>query len=215
MLFLWAYSLGCNRPFVDFDYDFPPGLAPLAENQASWPKNEEETISVVVGESADFFWGHARGYVHAHIDLVYACLLVEEVNVDRREIAHWTVTDDVETGYEHSYSIWNQSYESYGVSVEYSDTWRHGSTLNDEGETALIVSTWKMTDGNAFMYLKENSVVTEVVRDGVVSLDMIGHLSAVLRDGETVAQYYRDFYEELVACTNDQPYPSYSGGEVQ
>jgi hypothetical protein len=155
----------------------------LAENQASWPKNEEETVSVVVGESADFFWGHARGYVHAHIDLVYACLLVEEVNVDRREIAHWTVTDDVETGYEHSYSIWNQSYESYGVSVEYSDTWRHGSTLNDEGETALIVSTWKMTDGNAFMYLKENSVVTEVVRDGVVSLDMIGHLSAVLRDG--------------------------------
>ena len=60
MLLLLALSLGCNRPFVDYDYEFPPGLAPLAENQAAWPENEEETVTVVAGESADFFWGHAR-----------------------------------------------------------------------------------------------------------------------------------------------------------
>mgnify|MGYP000888323320 CR=1 FL=1 len=89
-----------------------------------------------------------------------------------------------------------------GIEVEYTDTWRHGSTLDDDDALALVVSSWKMTEGNDYMYLKENSVVTEIADEGITSLDMVGHLSAALRDGETTAQYYADFHADLIACVD-------------
>lgn len=191
------------------DYAFPEGIDPLAENTASWPADLAEEVSYVVGEADEYHWAHARAYVHADIDAVYTCMRDEMVNVDRREIESWSTTPDVEDGYEFSYAIWNQTYPTFGVQVEYTDTWRHGSTLTEDGSTALVVSSWKMTEGNDYMYLKENSVVTETAEDGITSLDMVGHLSAALRDGETTAQYYIDFHEDLIACVNGTDYPSF------
>ena len=191
------------------DYSFPEGLEPLAENTAPWPDNMAEEVSYVIGEDDDYHWAHARAYVHAEIDTVYGCMREEMVNVDRREIESWSTTSGSEGDYEFSYAIWNQSYPTFGVQVEYTDTWRHGSTQTKDGLIALVVSSWKMTDGNEYMYLKENSVVTEIADDGITSLDMVGHLSAALRDGETTAQYYIDFHEDLIACVNGTDYPTF------
>jgi hypothetical protein len=193
----------------EVDYAFPDGLEPLEENTAEWPADMAEEVSYVVGESDDYHWAHARAYIHADIADVYPCLREEEVNVDRREIEEWSVTADVEEGYEFSYAIWNRTYPTLGIQVEYTDTWRHGSTLDEDGGLALVVTSWKMTEGNDYMYLKENSVVTEIAGEGITSLDMVGHLSAALRDGETIAQYYLDFHENLIACVSGTDYPSF------
>ncbi|MFT5684296.1 MAG: hypothetical protein ACI8RZ_005237 [Myxococcota bacterium] len=199
--------LACKDKEVD--YAFPDGVEPLEENTASWPADMAEEISTVVGEEDEYHWAHSKAYVHADINDVYLCLRAEEVNVDRREIADWSVTADVEEGYEFSYAIWNQTYPTLGVEVEYTDTWRHGSTLDEDGALALVVTSWKMTEGNDYMYLKENSVVTEVAEEGITSLDMVGHLSAALRDGETTAQYYADLHADLVACVDGTDYPTF------
>lgn len=204
---LLVVLVACKEQAVD--YSFPEGLEPLEENTAEWPAGQAEEVSYVVGEEGDYHWAHARAYVNADIDAVYTCMRDEMVNVDRREIESWSTTPDVEDGYEFSYAIWNQTYPTLGVQVEYTDTWRHGSTLAEDGSTALVVSSWKMTEGNDYMYLKENSVITEIADDGVTSLDMVGHLSAALRDGETTAQYYIDFHEDLIACVNGTDYPNF------
>lgn len=193
----------------EVDYAFPDGVEPLEENTAEWPADMAEELSYVVGEEDEYHWAHAKAYVHADINDVYPCLLTAEVNVDRREIADWSVTEDVEEGYEHSYAIWNQTYPTLGIAVEYTDTWRHGSTLDADGALALVVTSWKMTEGNDYMYLKENSVVTEIADEGITSLDMVGRLSAALRDGETTAQYYADFHADLIACVSGADYPTY------
>ena len=204
---LLAALVACKNNEVD--YDFPEGIEPLDENTAEWPAEMAEEVSYVVGEEDEYHWAHAKAYVHADIDTVYGCLRAEEVNVDRREIETWSVTADVEQGYDHSYAIWNQTYPTFGVQVEYTDTYRHGSTLADDGSVALVVSSWKMTEGNDYMYLKENSVVTEIADEGITSLDMVGHLSAALRDGETTAQYYIDLHQDLIACVNGSEYPTF------
>ena len=206
-LTLIAALLACKNKEVD--YDFPEGLEPLEDNTAEWPADQAEEVSSVVGESDDYHWAHSKAYVHADIDTVYGCLVEEQVNVDRREIESWSITADVETGYEHSYAIWNETYPTLGIQVQYTDTWRHGSTLDDAGDVALVVTTWKMTEGNDYMYLKENSVVTEIADEGITSLDMVGHLSAALRDGETTAQYFADFHADVLACVSGDAYPTF------
>ncbi len=207
LLLTLATMLACKDKAVD--YSFPDGIAPLEANTASWPADMAEELTYVVGEDDDYHWAHAKAYVYADINDVYPCLRTAEVNIDRREIADWAVTADVEEGYEHSYAIWNQTQPTLGIEVEYTDTWRHGSTLDDAGALALVVSSWKMTEGNDYMYLKENSVVTEIADEGITSLDMVGHLSAALRDGETTAQYYADFHADLIACVDGMDYPSF------
>ena len=197
--------LACKDPEVD--YDFPDGLEALEDNTAEWPADQAEEVSYVVGEADEHHFAHAKAYIHADIAEVYPCLREEMVNVDRREIESWSVTEDVEADYEYSYTIWNQTYPTFGVQVEYTDTYRHGSTLADDGSVALVVSTWKMTEGNDYMYLKENSIVTEIAGEGITSLDMVGHLSAALRDGETTAQYFLDVHADLIACVSGADYP--------
>jgi CheY-like chemotaxis protein len=132
---LLVVLVSCKEQAVD--YSFPEGLEPLEENTAAWPAGQAEEVSYVVGEEDEYHWAHARAYVNADIDAVYSCMRDEMVNVDRREIESWSTTPDVEDGYEFSYAIWNQTYPTLGVQVEYTDTWRHGSTLAEDGSTAL------------------------------------------------------------------------------
>jgi hypothetical protein len=130
------------------------------------------------------------------------------VNVDRREIASWSTTPDVEDGYEFSYAIWNQTYPTLGVQVEYTDTWRHGSTLAEDGSTALVVSSWKMTEGNDFMFLKEGSIVSATPESGWTSVDIVGHIDVAQGDEETMISYITDMYADIVACVSGDAYPT-------
>ena len=191
----------------EVDYSFPDGLEPLEENTATWPADQAETLSTATGEDADYYWAHARGYIHTDTDAVYPCLREDPVDVDRREVASWTVQDDVEDGYEHSYAI--TSFVENIIDIEFTDTWRHGSTRDADGSTALIISAWKMTEGNDYMYLKEGSILTEVAGEGVTSLEFAGHLSAALRDAETIETYMLDFYSDLLACVAGEDYPTF------
>lgn len=190
------------------DTTFPEGLDPLEENTASWPASLSETMSTNLGETDEYYWAHALGYVEADIEAVYPCLQEDRVNADRREVASWDRDDDVEEGYEHSYRL-DFVVEDI-VTVEFSDTWRHGSIADDEiGEITELRARWKMTEANDFMYLKEGSIVTTVPEVGWVGLDIVGHLSAALRDAETMETYILDLHADLIACVNGTAYPTF------
>lgn len=198
-------SVGCLGKEVDTA--FPEGLEPLEENTASWPATLSESISTTGGDSGDYQWGHARAYVQAGITDVYPCLREEMVNADRREVASWTRDDDVEDGYEHSYRL-NFLVENI-IDLEFSDTWRHGSSVDEQGAVTEIRSRWKMTEGNDFMFLKEGSIVSATPEAGWTSLDIVGYIDVAQGDEETMISYITDMYTDIVVCVSGATYQSF------
>ena len=206
-LWLGIELVGCAGKGSEV-YSFPEGLEPLEENQASWPAEDAETLSTATGEADDYDWAHGRGYLQADIETVYGCLREEMVNVDRRAVSSWSVVDDVEEGYEYSYRIDNLVEDL--VDVTFSDTWRHGSTVDGDGAVVFINSRWKMTEVNCCITLKEGSIVTTPEGDGLVGLELVGHLDALQGDDkETMKSYLTDFYADMRACVGGTAYPTF------
>lgn len=205
---MWMLVLGlwgCDR---DRTIAFPDGLAPIdMENTASWPADLAEAVNTTSGEEDPYIWAHARGYVHNGLDAIYVCMQDSEINLDRRQDTEFTRIDDVEEGYEHSYRLDILVHSI--LDVEFSDTWRHGSTRDDSDQPILTVSTWQMTEGNAYMTEKKSSVVAEVVEEGVVALDMISLQDVALPDEEQMMTYFSDLHAELIACASGEPLPVY------
>lgn len=202
VLSLWV--LGCGGKA---DTTFPEGLDPLEENTAAWPSEVAEVLSTNIGAVDDYQWAHARGYIEADIGDVYPCLREDMVNADRREVASWTRDEDVEEGYEHSYRL-NFLVENI-IDLEFSDTWRHGSILDEEGAITELRARWKMTEANDFMFLKEGSIVSAAAEPGWTSLELIGHLDAVQGDEETMESYLIDFFNDAIACVDGTSYPTF------
>ena len=189
-------------------YAFPEGLEPYEETGAAWPSARAEAVNTASGEAEGYAWVHARGYVHAGVEDTYTCLREDMVNVDRREAASWEVVEDVEEGYEHSYRIDN--FIENIIDVEFSDTWRHGSTLDGDGEVVFINSRWKMTEASCCIDLREGSIVTVPTEDGATSVEIVGHLDAPYgEDTESMGSYIADFYADLLACAHDEPYATF------
>jgi hypothetical protein len=205
-MWLVVLLMGCDR---ERPIDFPPGLEPLdRDNTASWPDDQAEALDTNSGSDGDYTWAHARGYVHAPLDVVYPCLQVTEINIDRRQDTEWTVVPDVEEGYEHSYRLDILVHSL--IDVAFSDTWRHGSTRDEDGAPLLTITAWQMTEGNPYMTDKRGSIVAEAVDDGVTSLDVRYEQDVSLPDEEQMKLYLEDTHAELVACADGEPLPQYS-----
>ena len=189
------------------DTQFPAGLNPLEENTAPWPDSLEESVQTTMGDSGEHYWAHARGYVQADLETVYPCLREDMVNADRREVAIWTREDNVEEGYEYSYQL-HFLVENI-IDLEFTDTWRHGSLQDEDGQLTAVQTRWKMTEGNEFMFLKEGSIVSAIPEVGWTSLELVGHLDAAQRDEETMASYLVDVFADVVACAHGDPYPTF------
>src|SRR4051794_22676908 len=89
---------------------FPAGIAPMEENTASDPKAEgsdqyPEEMVAVQDSTDNYDFVHARAYIHAPMAKVFAALQVPGVVTDRRKLETWTVTQNVETGYEVSFRV--------------------------------------------------------------------------------------------------------------
>ena len=205
---MWMLVLGmwgCDR---DRTIPFPEGLTPIdMENTARWPADMTEAINTTSGVEAPYTWAHARGYIHSTLASIYACMQESEINLDRRQDVEWTRVEDVEEGYEHSYRLDILVHSI--VDVEFSDTWRHGSSLDEQGAITEIRSRWKMTEGNDFMFLKEGSIVSATPEAGWTSLDIVGHIDVAQGDEETMISYITDMYTDIVACVSGSTYPSF------
>lgn len=201
----WTVLMGCVGK--EADTQFAAGLDPLEENTAEWPASLVEDVQTNMGDSGSFYWAHARGYVHQDIAVVYPCLREDMVNADRREVEIWTREEDVEEGYEFSYQL-HFLVENI-IDLEFTDTWRHGSIQDEDGQISELRTRWKMTEGNEFMFLKEGSIVSAIPEAGWTSLEFVGHLDAAQRDEQTMASYLVDVFADIVACAHGEPYPTF------
>ncbi len=197
---LFWLALSTGACFGDEKTEFPPGLEPLEENRAAPPVSQDETYPQVLSfarGTGDFDWVHARGYVHAPISRTWEALRDIDVCVDDGRVNDWSVTYDVEDGYDYSYRIHNVSEDI--ITVEFDITWRHGAVEGTIDDPELVAIRYKKTNGTEFIDLLEGSIVLTPVEDDVTALDMVEHLDAAAGGTPEIEAYFDDVFSDTLA----------------
>lgn len=207
MVFVPQFLVACAAPEV-----VPPDLAPLEQNKAELPAPSggdphPEALEVVSGGDADLWWAHGAGYLHAPIVDVWAAAQDPDVDVDRREVDKWTVTDDPRPELDASYVIHHVVHDI--VTVEYDVWWRHEAQAGTVEEPELVVAVWSKIDGTSFIDVLEYSMVLTPVEDDVTQIELVGHLAAAATDDQTIVSYLNDLFGSLVAVSKGDPLPTY------
>jgi hypothetical protein len=206
-LLLLPLLTGCQK---DEATAFPAGLEPLEDNQAPAPQGTDadpwpEQVEVVSGETDDWVYAHARGYVHAPVATVWAALRDPAVIVDRRRVTSYTSTDVDDPDYDFVYDI-DHLVEDI-VTVEYIVQYRHGvweGTVDDPSSAAF---RWQKTEGSSFVEALEGSGQVEGGvdpddPDAVTEVQLIEHLTAALSEPEEVAQFLQDVFDNVVSVAH-------------
>lgn len=195
---LWIFFAACGGRTVEF----PPGLEPLEASTAPCPDGEADAIELVSGE-AGHFWTHACALVAASPPSVVEALRTPEAGVDRMEVDEYTVSWDVEPGYDVSYAVDTVVHDI--VDVQYVLTWRHGD-LDD----TRAATRWLMTETDPFVDLIEGSITATELSSALVRLEMVYRVGAPARvDTTTTEGFLTRFHASVAALARGEPLPTY------
>lgn len=191
---------------------YPSGLEPVGENQAQPPAAEPgnpypERLNLQVGSARGYKWINARGYVHAPIEKVWEALQEPDVVIDRRKVASWTVQKGVLPGAEASFRVNNTVHDL--IKVEFEVTWQAGVARGTAEAPEVVAAVYRKTGGTNVIKLMAGSIVARRVSDSVTELELIEHLDALMRAGESAASYNRDLFDSISARAKGQPIPRY------
>jgi len=205
---LFLLALGCH----DVDTPFPEGMEPLEDNLASCPEGTgahpyPEEIVLVSGTSEAFAWTHACAYVLAPAVDTWEALQQPDVVVDRRRVAEWSATFDVEEGYDFSMRI-HQLVRDI-ITVEYDVTWRHVLVEGRTTAPEVLALRWQKTFGASVIDVLEGSAVVRAVDDDVTELELIEHLHAPTQGSGTIESFLTDLHTDVVAWVNGEELPEY------
>lgn len=198
--------VGCKKDQDDFE--IPNDLAPLEDVNlapqvpADGADTTPEAIVFASGES-DLYWAHARAYVKADVATTWAALQEIDVDVDRREVDEWTMSDNPDPAYDTSYIIHNVVHDI--ITVEYDITWAHEVQEGTVADPTLAMAFWSKTDGSPVIELLRGTAVLREVEPGVTEVEFIQHLAAALRDEATIVSYLQDLYDDLVDEVHERP----------
>ncbi|MFT4623820.1 MAG: hypothetical protein ACI8PZ_002476 [Myxococcota bacterium] len=191
-------AVGCAK---EVDRGFPDDIAPLEDNRAPSVKSRTEGgLNFECGEKTEedppYYWCHAKGWVEAPIADVYAATQVPAVNVDRREVAEWDVTWDVDADAEVSYRI--DIVVKNIITVEYSAVWGHTVHQGTEAEPEVTWCVFDTVEGDNLIQVYRGSIVLVAEEDGLTEFQYIQHLKTPMRDETQIEQTIRDIYADVL-----------------
>ena len=196
----WGLTLLCAGCFGNEKTTFPAGLEPLedciAEPPASQDEPYPEDISFARGTNP-LDWVHARAFVHAPIARTWEALRDIDVCVDNGRVDQWSVTYDVEEGYDYSYRIHNVSDDI--ITVEFDITWRHGAVEGPLDDPDLVAIRYQKTNGTEFIDLLTGSILLHEIDEGITELEMVEHLDAAAAGTAEIEAYFNDIFGDTVA----------------
>ena len=193
--------------------DFPPGLSPLDDtNQAVPPAAKPgdpypEDVSTATGETDDYSWAQAKGYVHAPIEVTFAAMHAKDVCVDRRKVDEWTITEGVEPEYLFSELVHNVVHSI--VTVEFDMTWRFDVIEGTHDLPTTVAGRFMKTYGTTYINLLAGSIVAHKVDDQTTEIELIEHLAGHGQGPGTAESLLRDYFWSVVAVAHGQPLPTY------
>lgn len=191
---------------------FPDGLEPLEEVTVAAPEGlpddpYPEQLNLVTGETARYDLVLARGYVQAPLADVFVAMTTPEVCVDRRAVDMFTITLDVEEGYDHSFRVRNVVEDI--VTVEFDTTWRHSLIEGDQESPELVAGAWQKTWGTVFISLLRGSIVARPVDDATTEVEMVMHLDGDQGGVDPAVSFVTDYHSSIVAAVHGEPLPTY------
>lgn len=196
-------------PFVPLDVD-NRAPAPPPDGFDRTP----EAIALTSGfdVSGFQFWTHARGWIHADLEDVWAALRVYDVMADRRVLDSYQVTDEgFRSDVDYSYRMANVMTVPFAPpnqsELEFDLTWLHGVLDGDLEQPDRVLVRWDKTDGAAFIDRLSGSIELEQVEPGVTEIRGVSYLRAARSDASTMEQYWQDLHADIVAVTDGEPLP--------
>ena len=200
--------VGCQGTVVT---EFPAGLEPLEDLVVEAPEGDgrdafPETVNILSGETEDYYWGQAVGYVHAPISDVWAATQNPDVNVDRLRVDEWVTETDIETEFDVAYQIAHTVYDV--LTVEWTVEWRHGAVSGSAEAPEAVGIRWQKVEGTTFITTLEGSIALFEVDEAVTEVQIIEHLSALQSSEEEIVNYFSDMYAEIVSVARGDGLPS-------
>ncbi len=191
--------------------EFPAGLTPFM-NEAPEPApvggdTTPEALGTTIGDGGDFEYAHGRGYIHAPIAAVWEGMKNPATVIDRRRVAKYEVTRDVETGYDVSFRVHNTVNDI--VTVEFDMTWRQGVVQGTVEEPEVVVARSAKTAGTAYIDRLEDSVVLTKISDDVTQYEHVREVDAATSTPEDIENFVKDLFASIVAVAHGRPLPTY------
>lgn len=189
---------------------FPPGLKPLASDPVPAPEGDAgdpypPTLDLQQGSNSDYNYVVATGYVDASIEDVWAAFKVGDVVADRHGVSSYTVTENVETGYDVSFRT---SYTINNVeTVTFELTWREGVVAGTEAAPTQVSVVYQKTEGSSFISLMEGSIELAAVTPAVTKLEFVQRMNAVQTSSSNIASWTNEMFESVIAHVHGQPLP--------
>ncbi|MFO0725125.1 MAG: hypothetical protein U1E65_15195 [Myxococcota bacterium] len=202
-------SIGCGDK-IDV---FPPGLEPIEQNRADFPPASDgdrypEMLSFASGEGHDVAWAHSKGYIHAPLSMVWSAFQEPVVVVDRRKVAEWTITDNVETGFDRSFLVHNIVHNV--ITVSFDVTWRESATVGTTEAPRTVAIRFQKTFGTVFIDILRGSVVLRQGDDpSVTEIEEIEQIAAAQGGVDNIQSYLTDLYQSVTARVHGQALPTY------
>ncbi len=208
-------ALGCQHDEIT---SFPPGLKPLpadavppappgADGGDPYPETLAPLVEGQVGDlgGAGYYYVEATGYVNAGIEDVWSAFKIPNVVVDRHNVSSYTVTNNVEKGYDVSFLT---SYtDNNVVTVKFDLTWREGAVAGTEEAPTKVSVVYQKTAGSSFISLMQGSIELISVTPGVTELQYAQRMNAQSTDSGTIATWTNEMFNSVVAQVHGKPLP--------
>jgi hypothetical protein len=205
-----AFGSACQH---DTTTSFPPGLAPLAVDTVAPPSADggdayPEALSLVQGhdDAGGYDYVFAAGYVDASIETVWAAFKIPNVIVDRHDIDSYTVTNDVEKGYDVSF-LTTYSRKAGPYNVVFDITWREGVVEGPESNPSQVSVVYEKTHGSSFVDLMKGSIELKSVTPNVTELQFVQRMNGTSTDSTTIATWTNALFASVVAQAHGKPLP--------
>jgi hypothetical protein len=189
---------------------YPPGLEPLETNEVPDPTApgdpHPETLVLRSGSLPDYDLVHARGFVKAPIETVWAAFQDPTVVVDRRNISSFTATVGVESGYDVSFRTHYVIHRI--VTIEFELTWRESAVSGTHDKPMEVAVGYQKTWGSTLVDLMDGFIVLSDEGDAT-EISFVQHMKATTTGPSDIASWTKDLFASVVARTHGQPLPTY------
>ena len=184
--------------------EFPEGLEPLEEISVDLPAGTSaepypQELNFASGETDDYAWAHARGYLHQDLLSAWGKMRTPEVYVDMNEVTAFTVDEVSNDQYDYVFVVHN--IVDNIITVEFDVEWRHGAASGDVNDPGIVAIRWQKTEGTDHIGLLQGSLQFFPVNDeagepieDILEVQFIYHLKATLDQAENSIRTVSDIY---------------------
>jgi len=208
---IWILLACVGESVTPFEGDTGGGLDTLSDNTATLPSGTDaepypETLNHVTGETDDYAWAHAKGYVHADTATVWAAFQDVDVVTDRANVDTWTKEDSDEEGYDVSFLV--HCLVNDLVEVAWDVGWFQSLNAGTAAAPQEVVGRVQKVEGSEFIELLEGSVLLRPADTNVTEVQLIYHVGSVGDDPAAVEDWVTAVYADAVAWSKGEALPA-------